>query len=295
MRIGILSARSAGYHPNRRLLEAGRRQGQDMRLVHPKGCLCDMGIEGAGSMPSPIGIRLDALLPRIGGTINPYARNLLRHFELSGIPLVNDSAAVGLACDKCRTLQRLSEKGIPIIDTFYVSNAGNLRKAVARLGGYPVVVKTPKGRQGAGVILVDSAATAQFAAHHASAAVHGLLVQRFVPPKGRTDLRVFVLGTGAAAAVKLTPKKGEFRTNFHLKAVGEPAALSDDISRLAVRSSRALGLEISGVDIILDAQGNPGVVEVNYAPGFRGFEALTGMDIASRIISYVADTYGATS
>jgi ribosomal protein S6--L-glutamate ligase len=295
MNIGILSARSANYHPNRRLLEAGRRLGHGMTLIHPKNCLCVFGPAGLDVILPSRGIRPAALVPRIGSTINPYAGNLLRHFELAGIPLINSWASVRLASDKCRSLQCLSLHGIPVIESCYASNSVTLQRAVNRLGGYPVVVKTPRGRQGAGVLLVDSAATGQFAARHAAARVHGLVVQRFVPPEGRTDIRVFVLGSRTVAAVELKPKRGEFRSNVHLKAVGRPVVLPPEMSALAVRAARALGLGIAGADIMVDAGGRPLVVEVNHSPGFRGLEALTGIDIASQLVDYVAQSLGGPS
>jgi ribosomal protein S6--L-glutamate ligase len=64
-------------------------------------------------------------------------------------------------------------------------------------------------------------------------------------------------------------------------------ALTPSLSKLAVKSSNALGLEISGCDIILQKNGSPQVIEVNYSPGFRGLEHATGMDIAKQIIHYV--------
>ncbi len=59
-----------------------------------------------------------------------------------------------------------------------------------------------------------------------------------------------------------------------------------------LRQQHALGLEIAGVDIIVDAEGKARVIELNYSPGFSGLEAATGLDIAGQIIDYVVETYG---
>jgi len=40
--------------------------------------------------------------------------------------------------------------------------------------------------------------------------------------------------------------------------------------------------------MVVDRNGVPTIIEVNYSPGFRGLEAATGLDIASRIIGYAA-------
>jgi ribosomal protein S6--L-glutamate ligase len=58
------------------------------------------------------------------------------------------------------------------------------------------------------------------------------------------------------------------------------------MSTLAIKSTRALGLDISGVDMI-DIDSVLQVVDVNYSPGFKGLEKCTGKDVAAEIIKYV--------
>jgi ribosomal protein S6--L-glutamate ligase len=48
---------------------------------------------------------------------------------------------------------------------------------------------------------------------------------------------------------------------------------------------------VAGVDMIVDKDDRPFIVEVNYSPGFKGLEAATGLDIAGRIIQFAADRY----
>ena len=59
-----------------------------------------------------------------------------------------------------------------------------------------------------------------------------------------------------------------------------------------MKAGEAVGLEIAGVDIIVDREGQAGVIEINHSPGFKGLEAATGLDIAGLIVDYVANTYG---
>jgi ribosomal protein S6--L-glutamate ligase len=55
---------------------------------------------------------------------------------------------------------------------------------------------------------------------------------------------------------------------------------------MALGAARSVGLDIAGIDIILDAEGVAWVMEVNYSPGFKGLEAATGKDIALEIIDF---------
>lgn len=292
MHIGILSARSPKYYPNRRLIEAASKWGQSVSLIHPKNCLSKVSPRELG-LETPVQVeQLDVLLPRIGATINQYALSLVRHFELAGVPVVNGFQSILLARNKFLGLQALASSGIPVPSSYYVSNVKNFEKAVTKIGGYPVVAKTLNSRQGRGVVLVESSITAEFIISNLLNKRRGLLVQEFFAPTERKDIRVFVVGRQVVAAIELNPSGGDFRSNIHLKGHGGAITPNKEQQDLAIKSSAALGLEISGTDIIMDADGSMKVIEVNYSPGFRGLEAFTGVDIASYIIQYLHRTYG---
>jgi len=87
--------------------------------------------------------------------------------------------------------------------------------------------------------------------------------------------------------MSLIPGKGDFRANIHLKGRAEKIRMTKEISTLAIRSTKALGLDISGVDMIEEEDGALRVIDVNYSPGFKGLERCTGKDIAAEIIRYV--------
>jgi ribosomal protein S6--L-glutamate ligase len=227
------------------------------------------------------------LLTRIGATINDYALTLVRHFERSGMRVVNGFRSILLARNNFLTLLALADHGIPVPNSHFVSNMNNFKKSVSEIGGYPVVVKVPNSTQGKGVILIESSLAAQSIIDKLQAKKQGLLVQEFIDSPGREDIRAFVLGDKVIGAMTLKPKGGDFRSNIHQKGMAKVTALNKRLKEIAIESSRALGLEISGSDIILDGDGKPKVIEVNYSPGFKGLEAVTGLDIASKIVQYV--------
>ena len=288
MDIGILSVRDRGYHPNQRLIEAASQSGHEVRLIHTRDCLSEIDhsrpvlkIEGS-EIP-------DVLLPRIGATINDYALGVVRHFELSDVPVVNGFHAILLARNKFLTLQTLACNGINVPGTYLVVNLRGFEEAVKGLGGYPVVAKMPSSRQGSGVVLVDSPVTAEFVMHNLQDNSKGLLIQEYIAPRGRREIRAFVIGDRVIGAMELMPNPDDFRSNIHLVGQGKGVTLDPKLSDLAVRSAKVLGLEIAGTDIIVGEDGTPRIIEVNYSPGFRGLEKATGLDIAAGIIGYVED------
>ena len=94
------------------------------------------------------------------------------------------------------------------------------------------------------------------------------------------------MGNEVVGGMELKPRRGEFRANVHLGGKAAAVQVSRKMSSLALRSTRAIGLDIAGVDMIEDQNGNLCVMEVNYSPGFKGLEGCTGIDVARRIIQY---------
>lgn len=292
MNIGIITVRGPRYHPNRKLREAATEQGHEVTLIHPYRVWSELKDGALSLIGKRAGAPVDVVLPRQGATVGDSCLALIRHFSLIGIPVVNDLNSIRLTKDKFLTLQALAGAGIPILDTIFVNSAKGFHEALIRLGGRPVVVKQVSSRQGDGVILVEESNNEQAITRTYLKKRKGLLVQRFIPPEGRQDIRVLVVGSNIAGAMELQPRKGDFRANYHLSKESKPTDLTPALTSLALRAAHAVGLEIAGVDIMLDQQGRPSVIEVNYSPGFKGLEAATGLDIAGRIVGYVVATYG---
>ena len=286
MHIGILSVRDETYHPNRRLMAAAVDTGHRVSLIHTRNCLSFIQ-RGKQAVRLPGAHLPDILLPRVGATINDYALSVVRQFALSGTRVVNDYRSILMARNKFMTLQRLAKEGIHVPDTCLAVTREEFEGAVEQLGGYPVVAKMPSSRQGEGVMLVENRATASFLMNNLMDNTKGILVQEYIPPQGRMDIRAFVLGERVLGAMVLEPNENDFRTNIHITGHGEKLTLDPYLSKLAVQSSLALGLEISGCDIILPKNDSPKMIEVNYSPGFRGLEHALGMDVAKQIIHYI--------
>jgi len=72
------------------------------------------------------------------------------------------------------------------------------------------------------------------------------------------------------------------------ETASQKVELDDDTKTVAVRASRAVGLEICGVDLIMSGD-QPYVLEVNASPGFRGLLEATGVNAAEAIVDYAVE------
>jgi ribosomal protein S6--L-glutamate ligase len=286
LRIGIITVRDSAYHPNRRLLEAARLAGHEGVLIHPYRLWPTtvdgkLGVSGENAAPLP-----QVVLPRQGAQIGDACLALVGQFQDMGVPLVNDFKAVATARNKFLTQQALSAAGLPCPDTFFVNDASGVFQAVDRLGGYPLVVKPVSARQGSGVLRIENADDCRRRALDALNRREGLMIQRYLPPEKRRDIRALVVGGEVICAAMLVPPPGEFRANFHLGADIRSIVLSIDLARTALAAAAAVGCAVAGVDMMVDGDGRPLIVEVNYSPGFKGMEAASGLDIADRIVAF---------
>ena len=291
MNIGIITVRGPDYHPNQRLCEAAVERGHRVTLVHPYRVWPSIIAAKHGLVIPPDFETPDVLMPRQGATIGNSCLALIQQCRLMGIPVVNELEAIRLAKHQFFALMTLAANKIPVPDTFFINALEGFEAAVDQLGGPPVVIKQVSGRQGKGVLLVKTI--------HEFHQIHtrhldqrsGLLVQRFIPPDGRRDIRILVLGKEIVGAMELTPKSGDFRSNYHITGESHPTELSSELKAVALKASKTIGLEIAGVDVILDRRQRINVIEVNYSPGFKGLEAATGLDVAGRMVDYVIATY----
>lgn len=292
MNIGIITAEGYDYPPTKRLVEAADQKGHRIILVNPIYIWPVLVSGSPGLNGEPDISTLDVVLPRQGATVSDSSLKLVPHFHHMGIPLVNKLEAIRLAKDQFLTLQALSAVQIPFPDTGFINAYEGFQSVIDRLGGYPVVVKQASGRVGEGVFLVSDYHKAKLILHLHLETGKGMVVQRFIPPENRLDIRVLVIGGKVVGAMKLKPDPGDFRSNYHLTHKSWPVELLPEWEEIALKAANALGLEIAGVDLIVNSHGEPCVIELNYSPGFSGLEAATGLDIAGQIIDYVVETYG---
>eukprot|EP01062_Namystynia_karyoxenos_P062329 TRINITY_DN55221_c0_g1_i1.p1 TRINITY_DN55221_c0_g1~~TRINITY_DN55221_c0_g1_i1.p1 ORF type:complete len:549 (+),score=117.50 TRINITY_DN55221_c0_g1_i1:86-1732(+) len=222
-------------------------------------------------------------------------------FEQAGCFVANTTQAIETSRDKLAAWRVLAEYEVPQPATAQImcssGAAGPLLRqevlrcvaAVSRESGrppYPVVVKGAQGTQGAAVRLAKDEAQAVKAGEELLADGE-VLVQEFIEESKGIDVRVFCVGGQVAAAMRRrAASAGEFRSNFHLGGHIEPIELTGAHAAVALAASKALGLEISGVDLLEGAKG-PVVCEVNASPGMEGIEkANAGVSVAGIVAAH---------
>ncbi|MCW4454702.1 30S ribosomal protein S6--L-glutamate ligase [Flavobacterium sp. MXW15] len=286
MKLAILS-RNSKLYSTRRLVEAGRERGHTVRVLDPLRCYMRIAADGFSMnyKGRPI-TGYDAVIPRIGASVTRYGTAVLRQFEMMGTRTPNPSDAILRARDKLRAHQILAAKGIDMPVTVFGDNPDDTGDLLSMLGPAPHVVKLNEGTQGRGVILTEKASASRGIVEALRGLYANFLVQEFIGEAEGADLRCLVVGDQVVASMRRQAPEGDFRSNLHAGGRAEPAVATRAEQQVAVRSAKALGLGVAGVDLIRARRG-PLVLEVNSTPGLEGVEAVCRIDVAGRIIDYL--------
>ena len=205
-----------------------------------------------------------------------------RILESRGVRYTGEGVAGSeLAIDKIATKQRFLQRGVPTA-AFEILRDGALPTLPL-----PYVVKAPREGSSVGVFIVKDAAKVAETMREAWTFGSELLVEEFI--RGR-ELTVGIVGNQALPVIEIRPKKeGEFydfanKYNFlNPQAAGAdhfcPAPLSEDVTHhvqaVALAAKDALDLDVySRVDVLLTADDEPFVLEINTIPGMTPVSLL---------------------
>ena len=291
MKIAILS-RSRTLYSTRVLAQAARKRGHKVHVVDYLRLHMDITSREPRIY---LGKReladYDAIIPRIGAQHTFFGTAVVRQFEMMGVFSLNESVAISRARDKLRCLQLLARRGIGLPVTAFAHDPEAARELIDICGGAPLIIKLLEGTQGVGVVLAETEKAAESVIEAFRGLDAHILAQEFIAESAGSDLRAFVVGDEVVAALKRQAAKGEFRANLHRGAKAEAVELSDQERRMALRATKALGLNVAGVDLIRSNDG-PLVIEVNASPGLEGIQTATGVDVAMKIITLIEENAG---
>ncbi len=287
MKIAILSRKSSLYS-TRRLEEAAKAAGHRVRVVDYERCYMNIASRRPEVIYRGRPLVVDAVIPRIGASRTFYGTAVVRQFEMMGAFSVNESLSIARSRDKLRCMQTLSRKGIGLPVTGFAHSTKDVDGVIELVGGAPLVVKLLEGTQGIGVVLCETKKAAESVIEAFRGLDANILVQEFVKEAGGADIRAFVVGDKIVASMLRQAAPGEFRSNLHRGGSASDVKLTPEERSTAIRSAKATGLRVCGVDMLRSKHG-PVVMEVNSSPGLEGIETVTGIDVAGAIVRYIEE------
>jgi RimK family alpha-L-glutamate ligase len=285
LRLAVLAART-GWH-TQELERAAAERGHESVVLPYEGLVATIGVDpGLRSRATQLD-GVDAVMARIipSGSLEQiiFRVDALHRLEDRGVRVLNSPRAIERTVDKFWTSALLEQCGIPTPETIVCDNAEEAMTAFRKFGD--IIVKPLFGSMGLGMMRVEDEEMA-FRVFRTIEQIRGVYyLQRTIDHAG-VDVRAFVLGRRVVGAIER--RANGWRTNLARGGSARGISLPEHLSALAVRAAAAVGADYAGVDLLPAGDGTVYVLEVNGIPGWRGLQEATGVDIAGKLIDFVA-------
>jgi ribosomal protein S6--L-glutamate ligase len=291
MKLAVLS-RTRSIPSTRLLVEVARARGHAVRVLSPAAI--EVRLDSREAQLWYRGRRLatpDVVLPRVAASVAAYGLPILEQFALHGAVVLNSARAIAQSRNPVRCLQLLASSGLDIPATVMSRNAQDLRGSLAALGGPPVLVKLLQRTGRRGLMVCESAQSLEAALEAVLGLGHNLVVQEYLRGASR-DVRIFVVGGRALAAVQRTARPGRLTSSLSRHGRLERCELTPRLTEAAERAAVACELEVCAVDV-LEFKKSVRIFEVNASPALPDMEEVTGIDLATPVIQRAEQLFAA--
>jgi glutathione synthase/RimK-type ligase-like ATP-grasp enzyme len=287
-------------HPQwlRPLFAALDKQGISYRAVHADGHSFD---PADPSPPAPLIFNRIAMSSFLREPDHPifYTQALMAHWADAGARVINGPQVMAVDASKARQLSLIAGLGLGIPATRVVHRKADIAGAAETLT-FPVVVKANIGGSGAGIIRYDNLQQLREMAAEGmvpDSIDHVWLIQEYVPARGGRITRLETMAGRFLYAIDVDSGGGFdlCPADACLAAPGKEAITitradpAPELIEAAERISRAAGLDIGGIEVMIDNRdGTPRYYDIN---GFSNFVAnpldVLGWDPHERLADWL--------
>lgn len=195
----------------------------------------------------------------------------------------------GRPSDVCKAYQMLilSQAGLPVPRSIYGS-LHYLKKIAVKRFEFPLILKGSRGDRRRQVFKIygkeDFKKWTDELRNLEKNGENKYMLQEYIVNK--EDFRVMVLGDKVLGVMR----RG-IGDNPRLKNVFEKTDLPENVKQLAIEAAKKCGIWIAGVDVVFrdNNMDKPLFFEVNRTPNYTRFVEVTGIDVASEVVKFLAN------
>lgn len=217
------------------------------------------------------------------------ALHLTAFLESRGVKVINSFQAAVICGNKALTSITLAKEGMPIPRTMLAFTEEAALKALDELG-YPAILKPVIGSWGRLIAPLKDPDTARAFIENREYMfpIYQVYYLQEMIKKPERDIRCFVIGDRAVAAIYRYPAPGEWKTNVARGGRAEPCPITGELEEISVKAAKTVGGGVFGVDLLESDKGLL-VHEINYTTEFKSTTQVTGVDIPRLIIDYALE------
>ncbi len=159
-----------------------------------------------------------------------------------------------------------------------------LASIVDHLGGFPLVIKVADGTMGVGAMLIESMRSLRSVLDFLRTTGQEFILREYIEPLHVA--RIVVLGDQVIASLKYAIDPEDFR-GLPYNMGGQEMSFGQAVNDLAISASRVCRHQFTGVDIIIDREGRPFILEVNPPSNFVALERDLGIPVGDMIVDFL--------
>jgi len=204
--------------------------------------------------------------------------------------IVVNSHKVATTCgNKLLASIKLAQAKVPTPRTFLAFTEESALGALENLG-YPAVMKPVVGSWGRLVAQIkdpDSAKSIIESREYMHPIQQLYYLQEKVKRPDR-DIRCYVIGDKAVAAIYRKAPPNDWRTNTAMGGIAENCPITPELEELSIRAAQAMGGGAFGVDL-MESEIGLVVHEVNHTTEFKNTVRVTKVDIPTLLLDYAIE------
>lgn len=291
----VVLCRKANSYFIQRLEQIAKPSKTQVTVVDPLSC--ELVLNGKQSQilykGKPL-LKPNFVIPRMGTAILDYGLNVLRHFELMDVPVLNNASAITNAFKRYEYLQILSTSDkIQTPRSVLIRKSNQIKAALKLVNGPPAMLKLISSNNKLGAMMIESVASAE-SFLDVNSIMGGLgqigqsiIIEEFVKEsKGRSihllTLKDQVIGCHyKIKAFNLKQSSGLF--NKQNQGYMEPP---QDMCDMAIAALEVLDLDFAVVSFVESLEG-PKIFQVDFNPQIEIFDKDPNVQVSAKILASI--------
>jgi len=299
VKIVILSRKTKTYFNDKFIEETNRCFKSDIEIEILDPVNCQLCIENGNYLVFYKNRHInnvDILIPQLSGSALDYGVKVIKHFEKSGIKVINSSDVIDRCKNKFEVLQQLQDiKGISIPKSILIKNPKELKSAVNLVGGLPVVIKmTSVDNKSLGSLLVNNISYAEsfldinLMLDNFTQIGQSIIVQEYIKDTSGRSTNHVLLGKDILASYTNTRTiVNNMISNPVNPETSDIIELSDQNRNLILKVREQFQLEF-GIISLLESSLGQFIFKVNPLPDIEELEKIHKLGIVSKLIDHIA-------
>ncbi len=290
----VILARKPGLYFNKKIEQTGKSSGVKVRVIDPLSC--ELVLDGLNTRVYSDGkpvVDVDFVIPRMGPAVLEYGISVLRHFEIQGIPVLNNSIAIMNVLNRYEYLQILaSHSNLMTPKSVLIRKSNQIKSAMDKVNGPPAVLKVMSSNNKLGALLIDKLSTAEsyldvnFVMGGMGQLGQNIIIEEYIKEASGKSIHILILNNEVIGSLYKIKAFGPKQTALIHEKPAKGLTMPDSVmSEMALYATTVLNLNFAMVGFLESIDG-PKIYEIDVNPEIEIFEKEGGIQVPAGVLAY---------